>query len=182
MSARVLIVEDEAAIRLALSGLLRRQGYQVAQAETGEKAIAVLQSEPFDLVITDLALGPGPSGMDVLREAHSLHAGLPGVLLQQEDKLAHGQRVVVLAASLLRNHRAESFPYHLDQLADDGDGSWIALGEPGQVSEKLGAFRGCGDDRSVAAALFCHGSVLARARFHKHSFTSSETAKLTCAS
>ena len=67
--------------------------------------------------------------------------------------------------SLLRNHRAESIPYHLDQLADDGDGSWIALGEPGQVSEKLGAFRGCGDDRGVAAALFCHGSVLSRARF-----------------
>ncbi len=67
--------------------------------------------------------------------------------------------------SLLRNHRAESIPYHLDQLADDGDGSWVALGEPGQVSEKLGAFRGCGDDRGVAAALFCHGSVLSRARF-----------------
>ena len=33
---RALIVEDEAAIRLALSGLLRREGYEVDQAETGE--------------------------------------------------------------------------------------------------------------------------------------------------
>jgi CheY-like chemotaxis protein len=49
VSARVLIVEDEAAIRLALSGLLRRQGYAVAQAESGEKAIAALQGEPWRL-------------------------------------------------------------------------------------------------------------------------------------
>ena len=35
MSARILIVEDEAAIRLALSGLLRREGYTVEQAGSG---------------------------------------------------------------------------------------------------------------------------------------------------
>ena len=40
MNPRVLIVEDEAAIRLALSGLLRREGYDVEQADAGEAAIA----------------------------------------------------------------------------------------------------------------------------------------------
>ena len=39
MKARILIVEDERAIRLALSGLLRREGYEIDQAETGEEAI-----------------------------------------------------------------------------------------------------------------------------------------------
>ena len=56
---RLLIVEDERAIRLALSGLLRREGYEVEQAEAGAEAIRRLAAEPFDLVLTDLALGEG---------------------------------------------------------------------------------------------------------------------------
>jgi len=42
MSARVLIVEDERAIQLALSGLLRREGYEVEVAASGEEAASVL--------------------------------------------------------------------------------------------------------------------------------------------
>ena len=44
MNPRVLIVEDEAAIRLALSGLLRREGYDVEQADAGDAAIARLRA------------------------------------------------------------------------------------------------------------------------------------------
>jgi len=66
MSARVLIVEDERAIQLALSGLLRREGYEVEVAASGEEAASVLADHPVDLVLTDLALGHGMSGMDVL--------------------------------------------------------------------------------------------------------------------
>ena len=39
MSARILVVEDEQAIRLALKGLLGREGYEVELAETGDAAI-----------------------------------------------------------------------------------------------------------------------------------------------
>ncbi len=69
MKARILVVEDERAIQLALSGLLRREGYEVEVAGDGTEAIAKLQEHPFDLVLTDLALGRGPSGMEVLRFA-----------------------------------------------------------------------------------------------------------------
>ncbi|MDJ0865098.1 MAG: sigma-54 dependent transcriptional regulator [Myxococcota bacterium] len=93
MTARILIVEDEGAIRLALSGLLRREGFVVAQAEDGEKAIAMLRTEPFDLVLTDLALGQGPSGMDVLRESHALHPETPVVMIT-----AHGNEKIAVEA------------------------------------------------------------------------------------
>jgi DNA-binding NtrC family response regulator len=96
VNERVLIVEDEAAIRLALSGLLRREGYEVAQAESGEKAIETLRAEPVDLVITDLALGPGASGMDVLRETATRYAGLPVVMIT-----AHGSEKVAVDAMKL---------------------------------------------------------------------------------
>ena len=72
MKARILVVEDEKAIQLALSGLLRREGYEVEVAGTGEDALAKLGETTFDLVITDLALGRGMSGMDVLRSAKEL--------------------------------------------------------------------------------------------------------------
>ena len=74
MNARILVVEDERAIQLALSGLLRRQGYDVDVAGTGEEAVAKLGETVYDLVLTDLALGRGISGMDVLRAAKDLHA------------------------------------------------------------------------------------------------------------
>ena len=67
MSARILIVEDESGIRLALRGLLRRDGYDVELAESGAQALRMLRETPFDLILTDLALGRGTSGMDVLR-------------------------------------------------------------------------------------------------------------------
>ncbi len=43
MKARILIVEDESAIRLALRGLLRRDGYEVELAESGAQALRMLQ-------------------------------------------------------------------------------------------------------------------------------------------
>ena len=57
----MLIVEDEAGIRLALRGLLRREGYEVEQRRARARTrCARLRAEPFDLVLTDLALGDGP--------------------------------------------------------------------------------------------------------------------------
>jgi DNA-binding NtrC family response regulator len=67
VKARILVVEDEQAIQLALRGLLRREGYDVELSSTGEEALRQAQESPFDLILTDLALGRGMGGMDVLR-------------------------------------------------------------------------------------------------------------------
>ena len=93
MNPRVLIVEDEAAIRLALSGLLRREGYDVEQADSGEPAIARLRTDAFDLVLTDLALGAGASGMDVLRAVKEFQPETPVVMIT-----AHGSEKIAVEA------------------------------------------------------------------------------------
>ena len=85
MKPRVLVVEDEAAIRLALGGLLRREGYEVEQAESGAAALARVGGEPFDLVLTDLALGAGASGLHVLRAVKEAWPETPVVIIT-----AHG--------------------------------------------------------------------------------------------
>ncbi len=93
MKARILVVEDEKAIQLALSGLLRREGYDVEVAGTGEGALTKLRDTAFDLVITDLALGRGISGMDVLRAAKELRAETLVVMIT-----AHGSETIAVEA------------------------------------------------------------------------------------
>ncbi|WP_394841128.1 sigma-54 dependent transcriptional regulator [Pendulispora brunnea] len=92
-SARILVAEDERAIQLALSGLLRRLGYEVEQAHDGAEALRKLQEGVFDLVLTDLALGEGPSGMDVLRASKEARPETPVVMIT-----AYGSEKVAVQA------------------------------------------------------------------------------------
>lgn len=65
-SARILVVDDEAMIRLTLDMLLRRRGYDVVVAADGAEALALLKQHLFNLVLLDLTM-PGISGLDVAR-------------------------------------------------------------------------------------------------------------------
>jgi DNA-binding NtrC family response regulator len=93
VKARILVVEDERAIQLALSGLLGRAGYEVSLASSGDEAIAKLSEQGFDLVLTDLALGHGASGLDVLREAKRLRPETVVVMIT-----AHGSEKIAVEA------------------------------------------------------------------------------------
>ena len=50
----VLFVDDEAALRALMAERLRDRGYEVVEAENGEKALNLLEQFAFDIVITDL--------------------------------------------------------------------------------------------------------------------------------
>ena len=65
--ARVLVVEDEAAMSRALRINLRARGYEVATAGTGREALAEASAHPPDAVILDLGL-PDLDGVEVIRE------------------------------------------------------------------------------------------------------------------
>jgi CheY-like chemotaxis protein len=73
---RILVVEDDAMVRLFIVGQLREQGYAVFEAETGEEAIALLTGENppwITILFTDIQLGGKLSGWDVaeaFREAN----------------------------------------------------------------------------------------------------------------
>jgi CheY-like chemotaxis protein len=63
---RVLIVDDDAGIRLLLVTLLRRSGFQLRQARNGREALEEMRAGNADLVIMDLTM-PEVSGWEVLR-------------------------------------------------------------------------------------------------------------------
>lgn len=71
MKPVLLIVDDEKSTRTALCAALE-DDYEVYPAANGKAARAILETEPVDLLLTDLRLG-GESGMDLIDHAVSLH-------------------------------------------------------------------------------------------------------------
>ena len=65
---RILIVDDQRNMRTTTALLLRQQGYEVSEADSGEAALSRLLAEPFDVVLTDLKMAP-LGGLAVLRGA-----------------------------------------------------------------------------------------------------------------
>src|SRR5262245_66313911 len=68
---RILIVDDDRALRLALSTLLADAGHQIQSAGDGPEALALLHDRPFDIVLLDIGL-PSMSGLDLLARARAL--------------------------------------------------------------------------------------------------------------
>ncbi|MEU5886493.1 response regulator transcription factor [Streptomyces sp. NPDC047461] len=76
---RVLLIEDDRAVREGVALALRRQGHDVAAAATGEDGMAHLMSFRPDVVVLDLML-PGMTGLDVCRGIRSVDQTLPIVM------------------------------------------------------------------------------------------------------
>ncbi|MGE5263292.1 MAG: response regulator [Acidobacteriota bacterium] len=70
--ARILIVDDDSAVRDIAAKLLNLRGYQVAVAGTGSEGISAFKRSGFDLVVTDLGM-PGMSGWEVARAIKRLN-------------------------------------------------------------------------------------------------------------
>ena len=81
--SRILVVEDEESYSDPLSYLLRREGYEVAVAETGPSALAQFDKNGADLVLLDLML-PGLSGVDVCRQLRQ-RSSVPVIMLTAKD-------------------------------------------------------------------------------------------------
>ncbi len=82
---RVLVVDDEAAIRDLVGSYLRDEGFEVEEAADGEAALTCFAQRTPDLVVLDLRL-PGIGGLDVLREIRRTSAVYVIVLTARADE------------------------------------------------------------------------------------------------
>jgi len=80
---RVLVVEDEESFSDALSFMLRREGYDVAVADDGAKALDEFDRNGADLVLLDLML-PGVSGTEVCRSLRQ-RSSVPIIMVSAKD-------------------------------------------------------------------------------------------------
>jgi two-component system, OmpR family, KDP operon response regulator KdpE len=87
---RVLVVDDEPAIRRALRPPLVELGFQVTEASRGEEALQVLRAGTYDVVLLDINM-PGIGGIETLRRIRGFAPRLPVLMLtvrdQEEDKV-----------------------------------------------------------------------------------------------
>src|SRR3972149_12218164 len=78
--ARVLVVDDDAAIRDSLRMTLEYAGYEFVGAATGQESLAQAEREMPDVVLLDIKM-PGMDGMEVLSRLRAMSEGTPVVMI-----------------------------------------------------------------------------------------------------
>src|SRR3989442_1359779 len=78
--SRILVIDDEAAIRDSLRMTLEYEGYEFVGAATGQEGLALAEREGPDLVLLDVKM-PGMDGLEVLERLRSMNESLPVVVI-----------------------------------------------------------------------------------------------------
>jgi DNA-binding NtrC family response regulator len=95
--ARVLIVDDEKAIRDGLQKILEGEGYEAELSHNGYSAVEKLQTSEFELVITDLKM-PGMDGMEVLNAISILQPNVPVIFITGYSTVENAVEVMKIGA------------------------------------------------------------------------------------
>jgi CheY-like chemotaxis protein len=88
--ARILVAEDQGVNWMLVERMLSKRGHSAANAVDGRQALALIESEPFDLVFMDVHM-PVLDGYDTAREIRRREAAVPGALPAGRDGRLHGQ-------------------------------------------------------------------------------------------
>ena len=152
---RVLVVDDDRALRHAVTALLQDAGYQTEQAGDGPEALNKLRQHPIDLMLLDIGL-PGMSGLDVLARAREAQSpprvvmmtadDTPEALLRSFRGQAHWfvrkpfppKRIVEVVNDVLRASAAASLPIEVVSARPE----WLELVAPCslEVAERVQDF------------------------------------------
>lgn len=95
---RLLLVEDDNESSLLVQSMLTRRGISVCPVENGPAALDRLAGERFDIVVSDVRLGPAMSGVDLLRSVRERERDLPVILITGFDSLHSAIEAVRLGA------------------------------------------------------------------------------------
>jgi len=80
ISASIMIIDDEQAIRESLQGLFEDEGYLVSSAPSGEEAIARFRKQTVDCILLDIWM-PGIDGLETMMRLHQIDADLPIIMM-----------------------------------------------------------------------------------------------------
>ena len=152
---RILVVEDDRALRLAIAALLRGAGYTVDESGDGLDAMSRLERQPVDVVLLDVGL-PGLSGLDVLSRVRATPPPPWIVMMTADDtpetllKAVRGQahrfvrkpfapsRIVDVVADVLKASPAAALPIEVVSANPE----WLELVAPCslEVSDRMQEF------------------------------------------
>ena len=97
MKPTVLIVDDEAGVRSALSGVLRDEGYAVEAVDSGESCLDRVARTPFDVIVLDIWL-PGIDGLATLGRLRERRVDAPVVMISGHGNIESAVRAIKLGA------------------------------------------------------------------------------------
>lgn len=80
MAYKILVVDDEIAVRDLLEELLRKESYQTKCALNAEEALEMVRKEDFDAVLLDIKL-PGMSGLEALKQMRQLNKDMALIMV-----------------------------------------------------------------------------------------------------
>ena len=114
---KVLVIEDDKAQRLLLTGFLSNQGFEAQSAPSGQDALARLQAEPYDLTLLDFRL-PDIDGLELLSKLRKLQPEIPVIMIT-----AFGTIEVAVSAMKMGVFDFLTKPINLDVLLDSMKGT-----------------------------------------------------------
>lgn len=79
-AARLLVIDDDPAVRLSIRGFLEDSGFTVLEADSGKQGVAICAEQHPDLVLCDLRL-PDLDGLEVIRSVTSTHINIPVIVI-----------------------------------------------------------------------------------------------------
>jgi two-component system nitrogen regulation response regulator NtrX len=112
MKNRVLVVDDEPAIRDTMRMILEYEGLDVTAASSGQEALSIVEKDPPDIVFLDVKM-PGLDGLEVLSRLRGMNETLPVVIVS-----AHGTASTALEAGRLGAFRFIEKPLSKDYVLD----------------------------------------------------------------
>jgi two-component system OmpR family response regulator len=120
MARKILVVDDEPEMVTNCHRLLRPFGYVSLSASTAADAIALIDREVPDLVVTDLRL-PGPDGLIVARHARTRVPAIPVLLISADDsdKARNAAREIGVSAFLAKPFANAAFREAVQHLLGD---------------------------------------------------------------
>lgn len=110
MRQQILVVEDDPALRTIEYQILRKMGFEVVTLDCAEKAVRLLDEYSFDLLVTDIHLGAGLNGIDLMRMVREQELRLKILVISGNAHERRTGSVETLADGLLDK------PFSIDEL------------------------------------------------------------------
>lgn len=98
---KVLIVDDEADLRIGLLSILKLKGFEVTSASSGEDAFLLVQKQVFDVIISDITM-PHGDGLWLLKKVRALDLTVPFILTTGNSDISEESVKQAGAFGLLR--------------------------------------------------------------------------------
>jgi DNA-binding NtrC family response regulator len=108
---RVLVVDDDDALRALMSLALTDEGYDVLTASSAAAALALLEDETVDLVVTDVNMPGGASGLDLLLAVRQNGSAVPFIIVT-----GSGAEISARSATMLRVVAIIDKPFPISQF------------------------------------------------------------------